>query len=267
MRLVCWNMRRASKVSTAWDYLEELNPDVALLQEVGAIPTSLTSRYATALEAPTGRTGRAQRFHTALLVRGEIGPRIKLSSPWPWVDDELATFRGNLLAHEASVAGRRFRVLSAYSPAWPVDPARLSGVDVSQVKLQFSSKVWVTELLWAALAHAPPTMPWIVGGDLNSSETFDTMWKGGPHGNGEILSRMRALGLFECLRGDGPLVPTFRNPREGYVVHQLDRLFVDRRITPALRTCTTGSHERVFGGRLSDHLPIIADFDGSAIAV
>lgn len=258
-------MRRASKVSAAWDYLEELNPDVALLQEVGAIPTSLTARYSTALETPNGRTGRAQRFHTALLVRGAIGPRIELSSPWPWVNHELALFRGNLLAHEVSVAGRHFRFLSAYSPAWPVDPARLTGVDVSDVKLRLSPKVWVTELLWAALSHAPDAMPWIVGGDLNSSETFDTMSKSSPHGNREILDRMRALGLFECLRGDGPLVPTFRNPREGYVVHQIDHLFVDRRIAPALRACTTGHHQLVFGGRLSDHLPIIADFDGSAI--
>lgn len=106
-----------------------------------------------------------------------------------------------------------------------MDLAGIAADDLREIKLTQSPKLWVTELLWAALRDAAPGEPWIVGGDLNSSETLDNMWKRGPHGNREIQDRMRAPGLFESLRGDGPSVPTFRNPREKYVVHQLDHLF------------------------------------------
>ena len=76
-------------------------------------------------------------------------------------------------------------MLSAYCPAWPVDPARLLGIDVEPAKLKLNPKVWVTELLWAALLDScgpDQPLPGIVGGDLNSSETFDYMWSGGPRG-------------------------------------------------------------------------------------
>ena len=103
---------------------------------------------------------------------------------------------------------------------------------------------------------------WIVGGDFNSSETFDYLWKGGPHGNREILERMNDLGLTECLKGyNGELIPTFRNPRNGKIIHQLDHLFISDGLRSSLERCVTGDASRVFGESLSDHLPVIGDFD------
>ena len=40
--------------------------------------------------------------------------------------------------------------------------------------------------------------PFIVAGDLNSSETFDYLWHGDPSGNREIMDRMNALGFYDC---------------------------------------------------------------------
>lgn len=44
-----------------------------------------------------------------------------------WVNEELRRFEGNLVAAKVALdSGERLRVLSAYSPAWPVDRVRLS---------------------------------------------------------------------------------------------------------------------------------------------
>jgi hypothetical protein len=196
-----------------------------------------------------------------ILARGNIGLPIPLSSRWDWANRELEHFGGNLVAYRLSVGGADYRVISVYSPAWPVDPLRLEGIDVEAVKLKLNPKVWVTELLWAALLDtAVGEPPWIVGGDLNSSVTFDFVW-GKPRGNQEIQDRMSALGFTECLRkSQGQLVPTFRTPRGGKVIHQMDHLFVSSGKASSLTSCTVGDSARVFAGSLSDHLPIVADF-------
>lgn len=264
MRICCWNVRRASRTSAAWELFRELSPDVALLQEVQGMPPEISQAYQVTMHRSAGsKHGTYQRFNAAILVRGTVGPPIPLSTRWDWVNRELEHFRGNLVAQEILVGGNRYRAMSVYSPAWPVDPERLQGVDVAPVKLTQNPKVWVTELLWAALSEASASedVAWIVGGDLNASVTFDYMWGAKPRGNQEILDRMQSLGLRECLRQfHGCLVPTFRSPRGGQVVHQMDHLFVSKSLADDLTSCVTGDARRVFGDSLSDHLPIIADF-------
>ena len=83
-------MRRATKGrSAAWAYLEELNPDVALLQEVNSIPDAAPFPYKVLKRKAHGKSGKTQRFSTAVLVRGTIEKEITLSSSWGWVNDEL----------------------------------------------------------------------------------------------------------------------------------------------------------------------------------
>ena len=151
-------------------------------------------------------------------------------------------------------------IISVYSPAWPVDPVRLKGIDVTPVKLTQNNEVWVTELLWSALKNAGLSgdKQWVVGGDFNSSETFDYTFSSG---NAEILSRMNNLGLTECLRAyKGKLTPTFRNASDGKVVHQIDHLFVTNNLYSEIENCTTGKQPVIFEKSISDHLPIVADF-------
>jgi exonuclease III len=248
--------------------LTELAPDVALLQEVNGFPENILSTFDIRFLKAVGKTGKPQRFGTAILVKGKIIDELPLSSKYSWVNKELAHFAGNLVACLAEPTGHApLKIVSVYSPAWPVDKARLKGIDVTPVKLQNNPDVWVTELVWSALMFASPTAEdrWIVGGDLNSSETFDYMWKGGPRGNRDILDRMSNLGFNECLRSyQGCLTPTFRNPRNGEVIHQMDHMFVTKSLVSSLKRCWTGDPTRVFGESLSDHLPIIADFLGDS---
>jgi exonuclease III len=79
---------------------------------------------------------------------------------------------------------------------------------------------------------------------------------------------MEALGFIECLRhAQGRLIPTFRNPSNSQVVHQMDHLFVSEPLAGGLVSCDVGDQTRVFGGSLSDHLPVVADFRDPTDAV
>lgn len=263
MRVVTWNCRKASAQSGVWDYLLELAPDLALLQEVCGMPQHVASRYATVQHYPVRKNGLPQQFTTTILVRGAVGNRITLQGPVPWVDDEIQHFAGNLVGVELQPDhGPRLRCVCVYSPAWPVDKRRLVDVDVTAVRLMHNRDVWVGDLLWAALSRnkSQPGDPWIIGGDFNLCETFDA-WRGGPRGNREYLDRMDQLGLVDCLRyAQGTLTPTFRTLRTGTVTAQIDYLFVTDILRASLVTCDTGSRQRVFAQGLSDHLPIVADF-------
>lgn len=263
MRAVTWNCRNASAKSKVWDYLLELNPDLAFLQEVGSIPKSVENEYSLIQRYPVGKGGAPQRFTSAILVRGALGDEITLHGPAPWVDAELHRFAGNLCGVELQPdRGPRIKAICVYSPPWPVDRTRLTGIDVCAVRLLQNQDVWVADLLWAALCINKPRAddPWIIAGDFNTCETFDA-WKGGPRGNREYLDRLDQLGLVDCLRlAKGALTPTFRTLGRGTVTAQMDYLFVTKILRSNLVACDTGPRQRVFEGGLSDHLPIIADF-------
>ncbi len=264
MRVMTWNVRRATAESPVWTTLLEIAPDIALLQEVGGFPPEVASKFDVRFEYAIGKTGRPQKFGTAVLVRGKITGELRLVSEHDWVNREINFFSGNLVGCVAAPEGCSPKnVISVYSPAWPVDKSRLIGIDVSPVKLQNNPDVWCTEILWSGLTKTMPFSDgqWVVGGDFNSSETFDFLWAGGPHGNKEILDRMNDLGLTECLKSyNGELIPTFRNSSNGKIIHQLDHLFVTDGLSSTLEGCITGDASDVFDKSLSDHLPVIGDF-------
>jgi exonuclease III len=216
VRVVTWNCHKASAQSRVWDYLLDLAPDFALLQEVCGIPNYVERRYATVQQYPVRKNGAPHQFTTAILVRGSVGNRIPLRGPAPWVDAELERFAGNLIGVELQLDRRpRLKIICVYSPPWPVDKRRIAGEDVTAVRLTQNRDVWVSDLLWAALSiHKPqPDDPWVIGGDFNLCETFDT-WRGGPRGNREYLERMENFGLVDCLRyAKGAPTPTFRTQR------------------------------------------------------
>lgn len=263
MRVVTWNCQRARASSKVWELLTELSPDIALLQEVGSLPAALTQKYAYIIERAVKPNGELQRFSNAVLVKGALTANGPLTAAPDWVSTELKRFEGNIVSCLAKpVNGPPLNVVCVYNPARPIDGSRFIGVDTSPVKLKLDPDVWVGDILWYGLRHQRLTADdlWLVGGDFNLSESFDWRPKG-PRGNKEYLDRMAHLGLVECLRQiTGCVTPTFRNTDGRAIKHQLDHLFVTKRLALSLKTCCTGSQELVFGG-LSDHLPVIADFD------
>ncbi len=69
-RVVTWNCRRASLGSGLWDYLLELDPDVALLQDYGTIPDRVLQVYTHAANTKPLEGGRAPRHMSGVLVKG-----------------------------------------------------------------------------------------------------------------------------------------------------------------------------------------------------
>jgi endonuclease/exonuclease/phosphatase family metal-dependent hydrolase len=245
-----------------WELLRELAPDIALLQEVTGVPEWVRSTYDIRTATPPTKDDRPQRFQSVLLVRGRIGPPVHFRSTIAWLNDELERFTPNLMTYR--VEPDQLPPLNAacvYSPAWPVSRTRLEGFDVTGVKLTQNPDVWVSDLLVSALREATAPPPWIVAGDFNACETFDC-WKGGPRGNREWLDRMADLGLTECLRHSrGELTPTFRRPGKALAHCQIDHLFVSAELATHLVGCGVAPPERIYAQGLSDHLPIIAEFD------
>jgi exonuclease III len=264
MRLLNWNVRRAKKESVAWEIVLNTEPDIVTLQEVGYIPDYLRDNYAVYEKRIVNKSGKEQKFSTAILVKGEILEQPELRTEIDWVNKELEFFSGNLLCCTVKVEDLSpINVVSVYSPAWPIDKAKLEGIDVSDIKLTQNPEVFCTEILWSALKANLPHRDeqWIVAGDFNSSVTFDHMWKRGPRGNQEIIDRMNALGLTECLYSfNGELVPTFRNSCGGKVIHQLDHVYVTHMLYSSLMDCRVGDSYSIFERSLSDHLPIISNF-------
>jgi exonuclease III len=272
MKVLTWNIHGANKNSFAWELLLDLQPDIILLQEVGNIPEEIYKCFDVLLKTAIYKTGKPQKFSTAVLVKGKIIKEILLSSEHEWVNSELELFKGNFISCSVQIVNQKpMNVISVYSPAWPVDKNRLSGIDVSQVKLKNNPDVWATEIIWSALKHSiSVNEQWIVGGDYNSSETFDKDWqdKNGKifgirsYGNKEILDRMQALGFTECLRkfNNDKIIPTFKHSSKE-IVHQMDHLFVTNDLYSKLEKCNVGDQTIIFDKSLSDHLPIIADFN------
>jgi exonuclease III len=274
MRVITWNMRGAKMSSLAWEFLLELQPDIALVQEVGSSPEYFTREFDGVCRPAISKSGNAQRFSTAVFVRGKILEEITLSSGKEWINRELDFFKGNLVTCRVQPTnGHPMTVVSVYSPAWAIRADRLKAVDVSQLSRKTTGEVWCSDTLWAGLQNTiADDEAWVVGGDFNNSETFDVEWQARNNrvfpirsaGSAKMLQRMCGLGLTECLRQyhRGKIVPTFRHPR-GQIDHQIDHLFVSDHFYSQLGNCSVGDQATVFGKSLSDHLPIIADFCGA----
>ena len=271
MRIITWNLHGAKNTSEAWQIILELNSDIALLQEVGSIPDEIYKIYDVSSKVAIYKTGEPQKFSTVVLVKGKVIQEIKLSSKIQWINNELEFFKGNFIACKIELRNSEiYNVVSVYSPAWPVDVNRIKDIDVSDVKLKGNPNVWATEIIWSALKEIISDEDfWMVGGDYNSSETFDKDYKianglkegFSSSGNREIRERMYELGFKECLlEYNQKLTPTYMHTNKK-IVHQLDHLYVSDKIFPKLIKCEVGDQSRIFGKFLSDHLPIIADFE------
>ena len=259
MKVVSWNMHNRDD---GWPLLRDLEPDIALIQEVRTVPDDVAGSNQIVRRHAMRRSGQPQNFSTAILVNGSVDHELELSSPWPWVDTQLDKFAGNFVGASTKISDLKINVLSAYSPAWRIlSSSELSLIEGSdQVKLENNRELWGTELLWAALKERTEVGTWMVGGDLNACETFDSCGPR-PRGNREFLDRMCDLGLTEVLRkAQEQLTPTYRKFKTGECRNQMDYLWVSKDLANRLVSCEVGDPDVVFANGLSDHLPIIGEF-------
>jgi len=202
LKVLTWNLRRATSKSEAWMIVRNLLPDIMILQEDASIPQDILTEYSCLSKKARSKGGGDQSISTAILSRMNSLNNYQLHSSFDWVQKEVEYFNGNILAGEIIFESRKpIRIISVYSPAWPIPNNRLTGIDTSSNKLINNKNVFCTELLWASLNEESigDAADWIVAGDLNSSTTFHFMWAGGPSGNQEIIDRLFALRFSECL--------------------------------------------------------------------
>ncbi len=264
MKVLSWNVNGAGRSnSRLWDAFCREDPDIALLQELGGLPSCVENRYCCHLVRPRYFHGGFARFHTAILSKWPLETSSFLSSRLDWVNAIQGKQRGWLVEGQiAGDTGDQFHVVSVHSPAWPIPRESLKGVDATEIKLENNPDVWFTEILWSLLseAHAGDRSNWIVAGDFNSSILFD---KPRDRGNCEIVKRMNHLGLVDGLgHHQQARVPTFRHS-SGSVNHQLDYCYLSKPMLKRLVRATVLTEREVFGPepRLSDHLPVLCEFD------
>lgn len=262
MKVITWNIRKAKETSLVWQLIEEYDADIILLQEVLRIPESIQSSYNVIFRPAISESGKQQIFGTAVLTKYSIKCKIPLVSTNDFIHQELDFFKGNIIPLELiSPENELINIVCVYSPAWTINPNRYSGKNIDDIKLTLNNRIWAFDILHSWLKEKECKLNWIVAGDFNTSETFDYVWKGGPIGSLEYIKRLEKLGLRDCLRYyHKELVPTFRNPKGGKIIHQLDHMYTTSNLLENLSECKTADHELIFGKNLSDHLPIIATF-------
>ena len=98
MKILSWNMRSAGPTrEAAWDYFREIDPDLALLQDVTSLPDDLHASYDLVDSVAVKRDGTDQRFKTMILVKGQIGPQIPIEFPLDWMNEEFQRMGRNLI--------------------------------------------------------------------------------------------------------------------------------------------------------------------------
>lgn len=284
MRVVTWNMNGATHwkkgppLSAAkWRTLLELFPDIAMLQEVNNVPECVHAAYDVEYEKGQLFGGGKAKYGTALIAkRGKwtIGGEAKMESKHDWVNAIQREFPGWLVGREIvnSASGQCLNVVSVHSPAfliWPIKDGCdrlkeiMAGVDIAPVKLEGYKSIWFTEILWSLLkGHGTGVADdaiWIVAGDFNSSVLLDAP---GKMGNQEIICRMNALGLRDCIfESFGEHVPTFRAAKNaGPAIHQLDYVYVSKAVFKRLIKVLVVRGARANGQKISDHFPVVCDF-------
>ena len=264
MKVLTWNVNKAGESRRElWQMVQREDADIVLLQEVSGIPGWIRNQYQCHVISPRYFEGHNAPFSSAVLSKGSINATRYLESELEWVNKIYSERYGWIVGCEITLAcGELFRVVAVHSPAFPIPRDQWTDVDVSAVKLTKNPELWFTEILWALLRSAgiSDDTNWIVGGDLNSSVKFD---EPKDRGNREIVGRLNALGLTDCLSHyHGGAVPTFQHSGKS-IEHQLDYCYVNAPMLERLTQARVPSAEDVFHRRprLSDHLPILCEFD------
>lgn len=264
MRVLTWNVNRATESRTGlWEMVQRENADIVFLQEVNRIPDSILNQYRCHLIRPRYFNGNNTPYSSAVLSKGTINTNPYLKSDLEWINKIHETHYGWIIDCEISLSStERFMIVAVYIPPYPIPRNWWAEIDVSCVKLTQNPDIWFTEILWRLLCNASISTDtnWIVGGDFNTSVLLDIP---NDRGNREIINRINSLGLIDCLSHyhHGPVASYMHTNK--VVEHQLDYVYVNAKMLKRLKQVRVPRHEDVFAQnpRLSDHLPILCEFD------
>jgi exonuclease III len=243
-RVVSWNLNHGSKSDEQWRFLlDDLDADLALLQEVRHPPTWVTERggaFVTAEKVPGSGRG------TAIYVRQPPLKQVLLQS----ADGYFAAARLRLPGGRAGVA------LSVHGRT---DKSRPGGFYylTEYLRREFDS-------LASQLSNFRGRC--FVGGDFNLSRGLDTQYR---YRSGESRSHEgffawleQEHNLIECCCANGEKRSLYRKGPV-HADYQNDHLFVSRMLSGSLRGDAAVLDWEV--GGLSDHAPVVGIFTAASL--
>ncbi|MCC7542417.1 MAG: endonuclease/exonuclease/phosphatase family protein [Deltaproteobacteria bacterium] len=268
MRVATWNMGYWSyraRHEDAWRWiLDHLNPDVLLAQE--CLPPAWLGRdHAVVFDRayPSGN----QTWGSAVVSRLPATPR-RLVDVDDWFRLVPMTVPGKngiagihradgwITAAEVVTPGLGpVLTLSVHSPAYPLEDSRLTGIDISGMKLKRNPHLWLLDVLFYFLRSRLGS-PLLVGGDFNYSRLLDD--RNGEGGNAEFFDRVASEGFVSLHRRFHEQdEQTYFHPRRRK--HQLDYLYSSASVGEHATACSVTPYEQV--REFSDHAPLVCDFD------
>jgi endonuclease/exonuclease/phosphatase family metal-dependent hydrolase len=238
-RVVSWNLNHGSNRDEQWRYLlDELDPDLALLQEVRQPPAWVAERggaFVMAEKVPGSDRG------TAIYVRKPTLTQILLQNRGGYFAAARLRLPG----------GRTGTALSVHAPT----DTKLIGSSLTRYLRP------VFDSLAAELSYFRGRC--FVGGDFNLSRGFDASYRLSGHRSHEGFFAWldSEHGLVECCCAEGEKRSLYRRGR-AHADYQLDHLFVSRGLAESRRYCTV--RDWSVGG-LSDHAPVVGVFSVASV--
>jgi endonuclease/exonuclease/phosphatase family metal-dependent hydrolase len=277
-RIVTWNMdhwkgngRDPGHTRAAWNYLETLSPDLALVQEAVAPQTDGAAigwkgqSIPPATEPASWHIGPTQRWGSAVISYGLALTKVTTArSPYSPQDVSLyGTHPGCVRVAQADLPdGSKLTLISVYGL---ID----AGYAVTTMHRILSD---LTPLFDdGRYNNGRKHIHVVLGGDLNASTQF-----GPPHlaRHRLVFEGIKAFGLVDCLDQQlGPTRPlancpcgatacrhirTHMHARNPQVPWQNDYLFASEQLATKLTACY--AHDEAEAWSLSDHCPVVADF-------
>ena len=253
----------AAQQARSWHRLASYGSALGLLQEVGhaQIPAWVPDRW-DIVAGEIGTCGKSYGWGSVIVADRSLNvrPRSDLLESDPW----LCLLYDYLVVAEVDLPdGHPALVASIHAPAVHAKkvlelvgaPGAISDDDLSAVA-QPGDVAWALDVIYEALRRTCAGHRFIVGGDLNTSRLFDSSSGTGKITNALFFSRAAKAGWHDC---HGELAEERSYLKPGTRPFQLDHLFCDKKTAKSLTTCRVDAGGGV--EEMSDHAPLIADFD------
>lgn len=257
LRVVVWNI--AQKGDAAWQKLDALGADIALLNEA-VVPAGRSGLWSA--EGTRGRDSGRRPWSAAVVTQ----------LPWRRIEDAEPRFRQSV-RHVPFQCSRPGTWLAAQveTPLGNLTSVALYGLmdELSDASVHRS----LSEL--SPLMEDPRYQKLVVlGGDLNTGTQWPVADRRWNDRDRNVLDRIAALGLVDCVQAKRPAgrlpgcqcvdgddcrhVRTRRHPGHQDIPYQTDYLFASKALASKLTACEVLATDEWF--ELSDHAPIVADF-------
>jgi hypothetical protein len=157
-----------------------------------------------------------------------------------------------ILAHVLLPDGSTALVISIHNPSFPIERSLVAKHDLSGIKLELNSDVWLLDVVMHFLRHQLDE-PLLIGGDFKCSRLLDEPT---PRGNAEFFDRLASDGFVSLHR-------LFHNEdeqtffRSGTRAHQLDYLYTDVRLAERATDCRVIAKDAI--EPYSDHSPVAVE--------